>query len=159
MKERDVLKLIHHRHRITDPRHGDTPRYIVIEHPNAGPVIGDAAALRTLDALVLDRYLTRGHREVAGYEVKCNRADVLRELRNPAKAEAWSRYCHRFWLVAAEPGLVTVDELPATWGLMVVEDTTRLTVVKRASLNKRPRPLPGIADLMWRAIKTDRDNR
>lgn len=46
-----------------------------------------------------------------------SRADWLRELDDPAKAEAWWPHCNRFWVVAV-PGIIMPAELPEGWGLM-----------------------------------------
>ncbi|WP_188197275.1 hypothetical protein [Nonomuraea sp. SYSU D8015] len=51
------------------------------------------------------------------HELKVSRADWLRELDNPGKADAWWPYCTRFWIVAPA-GVVQQNELPAGWGLM-----------------------------------------
>jgi hypothetical protein len=51
------------------------------------------------------------------HEIKVSRADWLRELDNPAKAEAWWPYCNRFW-ITAPPSVVQMPELPAGWGLL-----------------------------------------
>ncbi|MEV4079204.1 hypothetical protein AB0J43_02775 [Nonomuraea fuscirosea] len=51
------------------------------------------------------------------HELKVTRADWLRELNNPGKADAWWPYCTRFWIVAPA-GVVHENELPPGWGLM-----------------------------------------
>lgn len=53
-----------------------------------------------------------------GHEVKVTRADVLVELADPTKADAWLRYCDRWWLVVAHPSLVEGLDLPDTWGVL-----------------------------------------
>lgn len=166
--ERDMLDLIHARY-ATAPEvleQGLPPRFHVIEKPSAPALYryGDKewtaseyGTDRILDALVLDRYLENGVRCVHGFEVKVSRSDWLRELREPCKAAAWTRYCHRFWLVVHDTSIVKPGELPDGWGLLAPNSAGRLLARPKAQLlTKTPDPLPGIADLVWRAIKTHR---
>lgn len=85
-------------------------------------------ATRSLDALAVHLWPSRGH-EIHGYEIKCSRSDWLRELKDPHKAEAFSGWCDRFWIVAA-PGIVR-DELPIAWGLLEPKGQA-LRVVRQA---------------------------
>lgn len=85
------------------------------------PKVRNAAgfnANRTIDALAMNLWPSRGL-EIHGHEIKCSRSDWLREMRDPAKAEAFTDQCDRFWLVAADKEIVKDGELPPTWGLMV----------------------------------------
>lgn len=74
------------------------------------------AARRYCDALVFGLWPSTGL-GVDGFEIKVTRGDWLREIQDPTKAEEFIRYCHRWWILAA-PGVVKLEELPATWGLM-----------------------------------------
>jgi hypothetical protein len=56
-----------------------------------------------------------------GVEFKTSRSDWLKELHDPAKAEAFFKYIHRFWLVISDPSIVLPGELPPLWGLMAVQ--------------------------------------
>lgn len=86
---------------------------------------------RYADAVALGLWPSRGL-ELHGFEVKVSRSDWLRELRQPDKATAVSRYCDRWWVVAPD-GVVQFAELPPSWGLMVVrESNTELRVAKPA---------------------------
>jgi hypothetical protein len=80
----------------------------------------DAASPRYADVLAMNLYASRGM-ELHGIEVKVDRRDWLREARDPDKAEAIARYCHRWW-IAAPPRVVLLDELPEGWGLFAYED-------------------------------------
>lgn len=71
---------------------------------------------RRADLVRVGMWASRGT-GVDVHEVKVSRADWLRELDDPAKAEAWWPYCNRFW-VAALPGVVADGELPHGWGLL-----------------------------------------
>lgn len=74
---------------------------------------------RYADAVAMNLYPSRGL-EIHGVEVKVSRSDWLRELKNPKKAEDVYQYCDRWWLAISDPAIVGIGELPATWGLMVM---------------------------------------
>lgn len=75
-------------------------------------------ANRWADAIAMSVWPSRGL-EVHGFEIKVSRNDVLRELKDPAKAEAIASYCDRWWLVVGSSKLIREGELPPTWGLLV----------------------------------------
>jgi hypothetical protein len=77
-------------------------------------------ASRSCDALVISLWPSRGL-EMSGFEFKVSRQDWLKELTNPAKAEAIAAYCDRWWLVVSDLKIVHPGELPPTWGLMVAD--------------------------------------
>lgn len=82
--------------------------------------VRDAAgfsAQRTADALAMGLWPSRGL-HLIGFEIKASRADWLRELKNPAKAERFHRYCDMWYIVAADRTIVRDDELPPGWGLL-----------------------------------------
>lgn len=58
-----------------------------------------------------------GH-ELIGHEVKVTRADLLAELADPTKSDAWMRYCDRWYLVVPSPRLIDGLDLPETWGVL-----------------------------------------
>lgn len=68
------------------------------------------------DALIMGLWPSRGL-ELWGVEIKVSRADWLRELRHPEKAEEFLPYCHR-WYVVAPADVIHPGELPPTWGHM-----------------------------------------
>ncbi len=72
---------------------------------------------RTADAIAMSLWPSRGLL-LHGFEVKVSRTDWLRELRDPSKADAFARYCDRWWLVT-EPDVVEDGELPEMWGHLV----------------------------------------
>lgn len=78
---------------------------------------------RRIDLLRIGMWASRGHQIIA-HELKVSRSDWLRELEDPAKADAWWPYCHQLWIVAPQ-GVVTPDELPSGWGLMNPPTGTR----------------------------------
>ena len=110
--EATMLALLERRYRETK---GNGPAWAFIPH------VRNAAgfdATRTLDAVAMGLWPSRGL-ELHGHEIKVSRADWLREMRNPAKAEAGARLVDRWWLVISDPSIVQEGELPPTWGLMV----------------------------------------
>lgn len=76
------------------------------------------AATRTCDVLVIGTWPSTGH-IIHGLEIKVSRGDWLREIQDPTKAEAFARFCD-YWWIAASPGIVKLEELPAAWGLFEV---------------------------------------
>lgn len=99
---------------------------------------GHARTPRTADALAFSLWPSRGL-ELHGFEIKVSRGDWLRELKNPAKADAIATYCDRWWIVAGDDKVVVSpeEELPKTWGLLVASDKG-LKTVKAAPLNDIP---------------------
>jgi hypothetical protein len=87
-------------------------------------------ASRSCDALVISLWPSRGL-EISGFEFKVSRQDWVKELANPAKAEAIAAYCDRWWLCVSNTGIVQPGELPPTWGLMDASGDS-LKVVKEA---------------------------
>jgi hypothetical protein len=74
---------------------------------------------RHADAVAMNLWPSRGM-AVHGFEFKVSRGDWLRELKQPEKAEAVAQYCDHWWVVATE-GVVRLDELPPTWGLIELQ--------------------------------------
>lgn len=88
---------------------------------------------RYVDAIAFNLWGPRGY-QLHGFEMKVSRGDWLRELKNPAKAEDWYRWCDRWWLVAPK-GVIEAGELPATWGHLEVRGSRLVTVVKAPELS------------------------
>lgn len=73
---------------------------------------------RRADAVHIGLWSSRGAGRIDVCELKVSRADWLRELAKPQKAEAWWHYCNAFWLVVPTADIVKDGELPHGWGLM-----------------------------------------
>lgn len=84
------------------------------------------------DAMALSIWPSRGL-DLYGFEVKVSRADWLRELKNPQKADAFVSRCHRWWIVAP-PGCVQTGELPPNWGLIEYRSGKLFDVVQAAKI-------------------------
>lgn len=80
-----------------------------------------ANAGRSADAMAFGLYPSRGL-HVVGIEIKSNRADWLRELKKPAKAEVICAYCTHWYLAVTDASIVKDEELPATWGLLILDE-------------------------------------
>lgn len=124
--------------------------------------VRDAAgfdAKRTIDGLAMSLWPSRGLL-VHGFEVKCDRGDWLREMKNPAKAESFARLVDRFWLVVADEAIVKDGELPEPWGLLVVRGGRLVQKVEARPLHPDARELPPgldrsfIASLLRAATKS-----
>ncbi len=89
---------------------------------------------RYADAIAMSLFPSRGL-DVHGFEVKTDRGDWLRELKAPQKADAIASYCDFWWLVTSNDKIAPKDELPKTWGLLVLKDGD-LRQVKRAERMK-----------------------
>lgn len=97
------------------------------------------ASRRRCDGLAMNLWPSRGL-EIHGFEVKVDRRDWLRELKNPAKAEeGMFNYCDRWWLVVGDKSVAREEELPVPWGLYVLGEKG-LRVAKQAAL-LQPVPL------------------
>jgi len=88
--------------------------------------------VRRIDALLRD---TSGYTAI---EIKVTRADFKRDTEE--KRRAWKSHTRRFIYVTPK-GLLNVSEIPAGCGLWEF-DGYRLTVTKKATINKTPTPFP-----------------
>lgn len=72
---------------------------------------------------------------IIGHEVKVTRADVMAELADATKADAWARYCTHWWLVVADPSLIDGLAIPEAWGVMAPPSgrrTRSMTILRDA---------------------------
>lgn len=113
------------------------------------------AASRTLDALALNTYPSRGL-EVHGFEMKCFRGDWLKELKNPDKAEHNVAYCDRWWIVAADKEVCPKEELPPTWGLLIPRGANLIAVVQAPKLQPKALDRAWIASILRNASEWTR---
>jgi len=79
---------------------------------------------RRADAIAMHCWPSKGL-ELIGFEIKTSRADWLRELKQPEKAEAIKQFCDRWYLVIYEYEIVHFGfgfeqkEVPDDWGVMI----------------------------------------
>lgn len=143
--ERGLLDLLWQRHATMS---GNGPRWAMAEH------VRDRAgwdATRTLDAVVMDTWQSSGL-ALHGFEIKCSRGDWRRELAQPWKAAAFTRWVDYFWVVAP-PGVVTRDELPERWGLMEPRGNSLRATVRAARLTPEPLDRSFVAALLRAACR------
>lgn len=109
------------------------------EYALAFEVRNDAGfkASRAADAIAVSLWPSRGL-EVHGLEVKTARSDFLRELRDASKSEPIQRYCDRWWIVAGDASVAKVEELPVTWGLLVLRKGKLYAVKPAPKLDAAP---------------------
>lgn len=93
---------------------------------------------RSADAIAVEFWESRGL-EVAGFEIKVERGDWLRELQLKAKAEAHFVRCDRWSLVTpyrrnSETPIAKIEEIPGPWGWYVVKDGQLVAVKKPPKL-------------------------
>ncbi len=120
--------------------------------PAAGRLISEIQApqsLRRADALWLP--ITTGQRgQIIGHEIKVSRSDVIAEISDPHKADAWARYCTRWWLVVSDPALVDGLDIPPEWGVMAPPTRNRfMTILVKAPVLT---PDPTLATAAWGTI-------
>lgn len=82
--------------------------------------VGAGQGRRLADAVAMNMWPSRGL-GIHGFEIKVSKGDWKNELHNPNKAEAVSRYCDHWWLVAPQ-GIVQEEDIPATWGYLEVRE-------------------------------------
>ena len=112
---------------------------------------------RYADALVLSCWPSRGI-HLTGIEVKVDRADWVREFRNPEKAEEIRRWC-AFWYLAAPPDVVKLDEVPDTWGFYEVRGKKALRIKKAPEQKTDALDLPFVASIFRRATSLQESAR
>ena len=123
-----------------------SPRYEVVHE-----VRNEAGfdATRSCDTMVMSTWPADGLL-LQGIEIKVSRADFLKEVKDPWKAEAFSRYCDLWSLVVPNADIVKPGELPEGVGLYILSKATLKCVTKPAKRQK-VEPLPrGMLALMLR---------
>lgn len=107
---------------------------------------------RPADALAVGIYHSRGQ-HIVGFEKKVSRADWLRELKEPQKAEAIAQFCDQWFVVVPEVEIVGIGELPSTWGLLHVVGNKINTVQAAPKLSPRPIDRGMLAAIIERSIE------
>jgi hypothetical protein len=106
---------------------------------------------RSADALAVGLYASRGQ-FIIGFEQKESRPDWLRELRNADKAEDICKFCDYWNVVIPDRAIVQLDELPQTWGLILVEGKRLKTIKAAPRLKCRPVSRNFMAAIIKRAV-------
>ncbi len=116
--------------------------------------VGDETGGRTrsADAIAMGLWRSRGI-ELQGFEIKVDRRDWLRELKNPSKAEPIARYRDRWTIVVSDPDIVREGELPTGWGLLVPRGKDLVSVVEAPKMDPVPITRVFLAALLRAAHK------
>jgi hypothetical protein len=128
------------------------PAWATFEEVGSGVGFGN---LRHIDLLAIGTWPSRGH-EVIGVEIKVSRQDFLRELKNPAKAEPIQKYCDRWYIAAGSADIVKKDELPSTWGLLVLKGAKMACVKEAPLLEATPMSKKFVCAVLRRAAETQK---
>lgn len=94
---------------------------------------GDVARggpVRYADAIAVGLWASRGN-PIHGFEIKVARADWLKELKAPDKAEPVAAFCN-YWWIAAPPNVAAALEVPDGWGLLTFTPNGTLKTAKDA---------------------------
>ena len=93
---------------------------------------------RRADAVVMNLWPSKQH-QIHVMEVKVTRGDFMNEMKDLTKWEAIGQFANFFWL-CTPVGLVSVDEVPKSWGLMELTKGG-LRVKKQAPANTSPKEI------------------
>ncbi len=127
-------------------RYAESGNVLLTEVPNA---TGGRIA-RFADAIVMGTWPSRGL-SISGFEVKAFRSDWIKELREPAKAEAIARYCDYWWLVVSDEKIASKEEVPENWGYMALRGEKLFTLREPVKLDPKPLDRIFLAALLRRA--------
>lgn len=97
------------------------PHSILLKEVRNGT--GFSKTVRTADAISVSLWPSRGI-YIHGFEIKISKADLMNEIKDPAKSDEIARYC-RFWsLVVPTKNIVeeVMGLLPSAWGVYVMKD-------------------------------------
>lgn len=83
---------------------------------------------RRIDALAISPWKARGYK-IIGFEIKHQRVDWLRELKNPDKAAEGSAFVDEWWL-AAPKGVALPEEVPKGWGFLELRGSRLFTLIR-----------------------------
>lgn len=100
------------------------------------PLLADDGATTTWAMAMPDVYSIRHTTvedlaEPIAHEIKVRRADLLSDLRHPAKGEAYRAVASRCWYVL-RAGIAQADEIPPPFGVMWAHDGGELEVARPA---------------------------
>lgn len=109
---------------------------------------GDAAAwtMAMPDVYSIRHTTVEDYVEPVAHEIKVRRADLLADLRRPAKAEAYRALAAECWYVLAD-GIGQADEIPPSCGVMVACASGALEVRRPA-----PRRAMKLPFAIWMAL-------
>lgn len=107
-------------------------------------------ARRSADVVAMNTWPSRGL-AIHGVEVKVERSDWLREKKDPAKSASIQRFCDYWWLAVADDKVAKVEEVPETWGLLVLRGKSLVSVKAAPKLEAAPLERGFIASILRHA--------
>lgn len=108
---------------------------------------------RWADAVAINCFPSRGM-EIHGVEIKVSKTDWQRELDQPQKSAPVQEFCDRWW-VAAPVGIVDVNAVPITWGLLEYADGKLRQTRAAPALGAKPVSRTFLASILRNACKTE----
>lgn len=103
---------------------------------------------RYADAVAFGLWPSRGY-TIEGIEIKVNRSDWIKEIKDPTKAASIQRYCNRWW-IATPPNVIDPGEVPANWGHLVLTRGVLRAQKKAPDLDPEPMSPGFVASVMRR---------
>lgn len=105
------------------------------------------------DAIAMSLWPSRGL-ALHGFEFKASRADWLRELKKPAKAEKIAKYCD-YWFLVCPPKIYDPAEVPLNWGVMELTGRGLVAKVPATRLTPEPTDRAFLAAILRRLSEAD----
>jgi hypothetical protein len=131
-----------------------TDHFVDPKDPTSGVVLREVtapASQRRIDLLAISLWSSRGY-GIDAVEIKVDRADFLREIENPAKAEPWWKCSNRFWIAAPSTAVADPNVLPPGWGLLIPGKGRRFKVVVKAAERQLEVGMPLFAAILGRHV-------
>lgn len=111
-------------------------KYLLLE--NVRRTAGWVRPERYADAIAVSFYKSNKRIGLIGYEIKCNRSDLINDLRDPEKTETFKQFCSEWWLLISDGSVIKGrEQIPEDWGIKVLHDyneTDHLETVRDAHL-------------------------
>lgn len=107
---------------------------------------------RSADAVAMNTWPSRGL-QTHGVEIKQSRTDWLRELKDPAKSAPVQRFCDFWWLAVSDEKIAKLEEIPLTWGFLVLRGKSLVAVKPAPELKPEPPDRGFVAMLLRNATK------
>lgn len=89
--------------------------------PQGPPSPATTWAIAMPDVYSIRHTTVEAYTEPMAFEIKVSRADLLSDLRRPAKAAAYRALASQCWYVLRR-GIAQVDEIPPLYGVMLADD-------------------------------------